>query len=167
MSSEELRPYEKEFIDKTAKVLAKFKSIKDDKNYTYDPNHIDGVELINFRSVGDHMVETTVILNLIIAPIWAKNGEFTDMSNNWLIAKKQFENYYADKNQKLPNNKWCVPLKLAFNYCTYDYKIGSFENLKNYKNNFLSYESALQKYQDYRRKYDKLMKIVKESKKKN
>lgn len=164
MSKEELRPYEKDFIDKTSKVLAKFKSIKDEKNYTYDPNHIDGAELIDFRSVGDYMVETTEILNLIIAPIWAKNGEFTDMSDDWLIAKKQFENYYADKEQKLPNDMWHVPFKLAFNYRTYDYKIGSFENLKNYSNEFISYESALTKFQDYRRKYDKLMKLVKDSK---
>lgn len=73
MSKEELRPFEKEFIDKTTGVLAKYKSIKDDEAYTYDPEHIDGVELINFCSVGDHMVETTEMLNLIIAPIWAKN----------------------------------------------------------------------------------------------
>lgn len=73
MSKEELRLFEKKFIDKTTGVLAKYKSIKDDEAYTYDPEHIDGVELINFRSVGDHMVETTEILNLIIAPIWAKN----------------------------------------------------------------------------------------------
>lgn len=79
MSKEELRPFEKEFIDKTTGVLAKYKSIKDDEAYTYDPEHIDGVELINFRSVGDPMVETTEILNLIIAPIWAKNGEFTEI----------------------------------------------------------------------------------------
>lgn len=31
MSKEELHPYEKDFIDKTSKVLAKFKSIKDEK----------------------------------------------------------------------------------------------------------------------------------------
>ena len=164
MSKEELRPFEKEFIDKTTGVLAKYKSIKDDEAYTYDPERIDGVELINFCSVGDHMVETTEILNLIIAPIWAKNGEFTDKNNDWTIAKTQFENYYADKEQKLPNDMWHVPFKLAFNYCTYDYKIGSFENLKNYSNEFISYESALTKFQDYRRKYDKLMKLVKDSK---
>ncbi|MEK3575481.1 hypothetical protein CEE75_13985 [Lactobacillus crispatus] len=160
-----LQPYEKEFIDKTRLVLEKFKSIKDNKDYLYDLKDVTGAEIFNFRSVGNHMVEHTEILNFIIVPIWTKNSEFFDETNNYTIARTQFENYYADRMQIKPANMWQTPLKLAFSYCTYDYQINSFGKLENYVNKFISYESALEKFQDYSREYQKLMKLVAEHKK--
>ncbi|NRN94066.1 hypothetical protein [Lactobacillus helveticus] len=110
------------------------------------------------------MVEHTEIMNAIIVPEWAFNAEFLDEKHE--TAKIQFENYYADKNESLPQNMWQTPVKFVYDYCSYDYTIGSFsEKLDNYSEDFISYDEALEKFQAYQEDMIKLNELIAEAEK--
>ncbi|NRO18836.1 MAG: Phage protein [Lactobacillus helveticus] len=111
------------------------------------------------RSVGEGHTE---IMNAIIVPEWAFNAEFLDEKHE--TAKIQFENYYADKNESLPQNMWQTPVKFVYDYCSYDYTIGSFsEKLDNYSEDFISYDEALEKFQAYQEDMIKLNELIAEA----
>ena len=157
-----MKAHEKEFVDKTKDLKNKFNEIKNDPSFIYNPKKPDGAHLINVRSVGEGMVEHTEIMNAIIVPEWAFNAEFLDEKHE--TAKIQFENYYADKNESLPQNMWQTPVKFVYDYCSYDYTFGSFsEKLDNYSEDFISYDEALEKFQAYQEDMIKLNELIAEA----
>ena len=111
------------------------------------------------------MIEHTEILNAIIVPECEFNAELFDEKHE--TAKIQFENYYADKNESLPQNMWQTPVKFVYDYCTYDYTIGSFsEKLDNYVEGFITYDEALEKFQVYQEKIIEMNKLIAQAKRK-
>lgn len=160
-----MKAHEKAFLSNIEDLKNTFNTIKNNPSFIYNPDKTDGAHLINIRSVGEGMVEHTEIMNAIIVPEWTFNAEFFDEKHN--TAKIQFENYYADKNESLPQNMWQTPVKFVYDYYTYDYTIGSFsENLDNYSERFISYDEALEKFQVYQEKIIEMNKLIARAKKK-
>ncbi len=161
-----MKAHEKEFLSKIEDLKTTFDTIKNNPSFIYNPDKPDGAQLINIRSGGEGMVEHTEILNAIIVPEWAFNAEFFDEKHE--IAKIQFENYYADKNESLPQNMWQTPVKFVYDYCTYDYTIGSSsEKLDNYVEGFITYDEALEKFQVYQEKMIEMNTLIAQAKKKS
>lgn len=99
--------------------------------------------MISFRSVDKDSVEHSELMSAVIVPEWALNSLiFKDEE----VAQSQFENYYADKNQDLPKDKWQTPVKLTFDYCSYDYEIlGPSSDLQNFQQSYIDRDEAIEK----------------------
>lgn len=148
-----MEKYEREFEKEIAELKSKFEKIETDSNYIYDQENPNGANLIKFRSFETSSVEHTEILNALIVPEWAFNAEFFSEVG----ANTQFENYYADQKLDYPNNKWKVPVKFVYDYCTYDYDIDKGEKLDNYSEKFISKEEAIKKFKANRKLVEKLL----------
>ncbi|WP_103660683.1 hypothetical protein [Lactobacillus sp. HT06-2] len=162
--TQELKQFEEEFINKSKEMTEKYEKIKDDPEYQFNLKKTAYTNILDFASIGEGMVEHNEKLDLLIVPVWAANTEIFDTRNENSIAQTQFENYFADRMETKPANMWQTPLKLVYSYVYYDYQIGSMGKLENYSNQFLSYEAALVKYQDYRKTYEKIMKMINKNK---